>query len=151
MQLTGRTSLATGLVVAALLAGLVGCSSSHTDAERVLPLFAEPANDQDGIPEVVGFEARADLSNSRFVGDSGEARYWAAIDSSGNVCLVAIRVADPPSAAAACVSPDAFVNGGVSIEIDLSGESATLAPEKTVSDISSPNRVVGRYLYVRPG
>ncbi|MBM7473125.1 hypothetical protein JOE66_002759 [Subtercola frigoramans] len=38
----------------------------------------------------------------------------------------------------------------MSIELDLSGESATLAPETIVSGVSSPTRVVSRYLYVRP-
>lgn len=126
-----------GLAVAALgvvaftlgqaIANDMGRASEH------LAVLDRPQADADRIPELLADKIPRDLhaETARFVADDSGRRSWAAVDTSGQVCLVTVLPGPSLVTGVTCVPPAEFAKRGLGLQVvgDGTGSEGYLVPD----------------------
>lgn len=120
LLLVGSMILATG---GACLAGTMLASADSVAAEELVPAFGQPQQPADRLPTSIPLEdwGKGGLNgdSSRLLGSEGTRNYWAALDASGQICVIVSLGDSGQTVGGACNYGSVVASGG--LELGLQG------------------------------
>lgn len=124
MKSTKFRGLVPGFLVGGILAlSLVAATGAQATAQHEvegIDALAERAGPDDALPEQVDLRSLDEtivLDSVRYLGEGLNARYWAAVDASGSICLVSFIDGKDWVAGATCTDPKAFTSSGAGLRL----------------------------------
>lgn len=143
-------------VIAAVAVPLVSPGQSaygRDEAVSVVSLLGDSSVASDRLPTGFPVEAHGDggidAASARLLGDAGGSRYWVARDARGQVCLLAIEIADSAQTVASCAPPRLIETEGAPLAVSGRWTSAHLVPDSVdLSALRSDVVILGPNLIV---
>jgi len=104
---------------------LGACASGPSEPQDVLELLEAPEQADDAFAESpVAVPEGLVAGSQRWVGETGVARYWAAVGADGEVCLVGYLAGAAPTYGSTCASLEAFASRGLQLGVRAGGTTA---------------------------
>lgn len=127
-------------------------STPASPAKSLLPVLTRDQTDTDLISSSVGTAITSDFAagSARALGTQNGVEYWAAVDTSGEVCIVALTPGSDKFAASSCATPTAFLAQGLSLQFTTATSDITAALLPGGYQLSGGLAAIGNQLWAGP-
>ena len=120
-----RARWAAALTTCLLSSGLGACAPGPSQPQDVLEVLAASERAGDAFTDSAAQVPEGLVAGSqRSAGQTEAARYWAAVGTDGEVCLVGFLTGTAPTYAITCAAPADFAAGGLQLGVSAGGAAA---------------------------